>query len=287
MAIIPRGAGGSGGGSSVTISTATPQPLGTAAAGSTGEASDAGHVHDRELPDPTGAPDGQVVTTAGGALVLATPSGGGPSRVAFDLSSATGWTVVAGTGSAAIDTGAETADLGIPSATVCLGDNTPTISYPLAAPEEWEVRARLAELSGGAGGSPRAVLDVASAASGETGVSLVSVWVDASGNVELLTFLAGSGSSRGTISASLPRGGTGWVRVRRRDGLVSVYHGTGVGTAPPTVWRCSHSVSWAAASPTVALGHVRARALHFGAASSTPVVVSWADISEVDMGAPL
>ena len=45
MAIIPRGAGGSGGGSSVTISTATPQPLGTAAAGSTGEVSDAGHVH--------------------------------------------------------------------------------------------------------------------------------------------------------------------------------------------------------------------------------------------------
>lgn len=29
-----------------------------------------------ELPDPTGAPDGQVVTTASGALVLATPSGG-------------------------------------------------------------------------------------------------------------------------------------------------------------------------------------------------------------------
>jgi hypothetical protein len=260
MAIIPRGAGGSGGGSSVTLSTATPQPLGTAAAGSTGEASDAGHVHAL----PTG--------------VL--------SRVAFDLSSATGWTVVAGTGSAAIDTGAETADLGIPSATECLGDNTPTISYPLAAPEEWEVRARLAELSGGAGGSPRAVLDVASAASGETGVSLVSVWVDASGGVELLTFLSGSGSSRGTVSAALPRGGTGWVRVRRRDGLVSVYHGTGVGTAPPTVWRCSHSISWAAASPTVALGHVRARALHFGTASSTPVVVSWADVSSVDLGVP-
>lgn len=34
-----------GAGTSVTISTATPQPLGTAAAGSTGEVSDAGHVH--------------------------------------------------------------------------------------------------------------------------------------------------------------------------------------------------------------------------------------------------
>jgi hypothetical protein len=238
------------------------------------------------IPDPsTGAP-GDVVSTDGGAYTLTTPAVG-PSRVDLDLSSATGWTVVAGTGSAAIDTGAETADLSIPSATECLGDNTPTISYPLAAPEEWEVRARLAELSGGAGGSPRAVLDVASAASGETGVSLVSAWVDASGRIELLTFIAGSGTSRGTVSASLPRGGTGWVRVRRRNGRVTVYYGTGVGTAPPTVWRCSHDMSWAATDPTVAIRHVRARALHFGAASSTPVVVSWADISEVDMGAPL
>jgi hypothetical protein len=238
------------------------------------------------IPDPsTGAP-GDVVSTDGGAYTLTTPAVG-PSRVDLDLSSATGWTVVAGKGSAAIDTGAETADLSIPSATECLGDNTPTISYPLAAPEEWEVRARLAELSGGAGGSPRAVLDVASAASGETGVSLVSAWVDASGRIELLTFIAGSGTSRGTVSASLPRGGTGWVRVRRRNGRVTVYYGTGVGTAPPTVWRCSHDMSWAATDPTVAIRHVRARALHFGAASSTPVVVSWADISEVDMGAPL
>ncbi len=276
----------SGAGGGAVLSTATPQPPGVADPGSTGEASDAGHVHARELPDPTSAPDGQVPTTASGAYVLATPAGG-PSRVAFDLSSATGWTVVAGTGSATIDTGDETADLGIPSGMSCIGDNAPVISYPLAATEEWEVRARLADLSGGAGGSPRAVLDVASAASGETGVSLVSVWVDASGGVELLTFLSGSGTSRGTVAASLLRKGTGWVRVRRRDGLVSVYHGTGVGTAPPTVWRCSHSISWAAASPTVALGHVRARALHFGTASSTPVVVSWADISEVDMGAPL
>ena len=37
-------------GTSVAISTATPQPLGTAAAGSTGEASDAGHVHEAPAP---------------------------------------------------------------------------------------------------------------------------------------------------------------------------------------------------------------------------------------------
>lgn len=270
MAIIPRGAGGAGGGGMSNPMTALGDLIRGGASGA---------------PERLAAgAEGTVLTAVAGVPVWSAPSG--PSRVALDLSSVTGWTVTAGTGSAAIDTGDETADLGIASGTECIGDNTPTCSHALSAPEEWEVRARLADLSGGAGGSPRAVLDVASAASGETGVSLVSVWVDASGAIELLTFLAGSGSSRGTVSAALPRGGTGWVRIRRRDGLVSVYYGTGVGAAPPTVWQCSHSVSWAASSPTVALAHVRARALHFGTASSTPVVVSWADVSTVDLGVP-
>ncbi len=238
------------------LSDATPAALGVAAAGVSTEASRADHVH------------------------------AAPTRTALDLSDVAGWTVAAGTGSATIDTGDETADLGIPSGMSCVGDATPVVSYPLDAPEEWDVRARLVDLSGGAGGSPRAALDVASAASGETGVSLVSVWVAANGSVELLTFIAGSGTSRGTVAASLPRSGTGWVRVRRRDGLVSVYYGTGVGTAPPTVWRCSHRLSWAAADPTVALGHVRVRALHFGTGSSTAVAVSWADVSFADLGVP-
>ena len=257
MAIVrgARGPGGSGS-SGPALSSATPQPIGTATAGVSDDAARADHVH---------------------AV---------PPRTALDLSEVTGWTVAAGTGSATIDTGDETADLGIPSGTECIGNNAPVVSYPLAAPEEWDVRARLVDLSGGAGGNPRAVLDVASAASGETGVSSVSVWVAADGSVELLTFIAGSGTSRGTVAASLPRSGTGWVRVRRRDGLVSVYYGTGVGTAPPTVWRCSHRLSWAAADPTVALGHVRVRALHFGTASSTAVAVSWADLSFADLGVP-
>ncbi len=50
MAIIPRGAGGSGGGSSVTLSDATPAALGTAAAGVSTEASRADHVHEAPAP---------------------------------------------------------------------------------------------------------------------------------------------------------------------------------------------------------------------------------------------
>lgn len=45
MAIVRGARGPAGAGATVTISTDTPQPIGTAAAGSTGEVSDAGHVH--------------------------------------------------------------------------------------------------------------------------------------------------------------------------------------------------------------------------------------------------
>lgn len=238
------------------------------------------------IPDPTGAPDGQVVTTASGAYGLAAPAAGGPTRTELDLSSATGWTVDpgTGTGTAAIDTGAEAADLGGVASGVYTGNATPCISYPIA-PEEWEVRARLVTMSGG-DGSARAALDVASAASGETGLSAVSVWISQTGHVELLTAVGAGFASRGNVSAGLPLSGTGWVRIRWRDGVVSVFYGTGVGTTPPTVWRCSHAFSWAAASPTVALGHARVRMLHFGNFYGTPVSVRWADLSVVDLGAP-
>ena len=45
MAIVRGARGPAGAGATVTISTDDPQPIGTAAAGSTGEVSDAGHVH--------------------------------------------------------------------------------------------------------------------------------------------------------------------------------------------------------------------------------------------------
>jgi hypothetical protein len=68
--------GGEVGTGGPALSTATPQPPGTAAAGSTGDASDAGHVHARELPDPTALPDGHVATVASGAWTAAAPAGG-------------------------------------------------------------------------------------------------------------------------------------------------------------------------------------------------------------------
>jgi len=55
-----------------------------------------------ELPDPTGAPDGQVVTTASGAYGLAAPAGG--IDTSLQAAPDTGWTA-AGDGTASISSG--------------------------------------------------------------------------------------------------------------------------------------------------------------------------------------
>jgi len=67
------------GGGGPALSNATPAALGAAAPGVGVDASRADHVHPlpaSPVPDPTGAPDGQVVTTSGGAYVLV--AGGAP-----------------------------------------------------------------------------------------------------------------------------------------------------------------------------------------------------------------
>lgn len=67
------------GGGGPALSNANPAALGAAAPGVGDDASRADHVHPlpaSPVPDPTGAPDGQVVTTSGGAYVLV--AGGAP-----------------------------------------------------------------------------------------------------------------------------------------------------------------------------------------------------------------
>lgn len=82
-------------GTSVTISTATPQPLGTAAAGSTGEASDAGHVH--ALPAIPSATSGTLaarpVSPAAGDIYAVT-SGTGAGDV-YECAVAGSWRLIA------------------------------------------------------------------------------------------------------------------------------------------------------------------------------------------------
>lgn len=210
MAIIPRGAGGSGGGSSVTISTATPQPLGTAAAGSTGEASDAGHVH--EAP----APSSDITTTTyafddATGVTLEDGSVGGTAAVAGGLLVLT----CPATPAARHFSGYQEAPRGV-------------IAVPAAdgrAPVRWRVRARLASIDAGA----TAYLNISTAA----GAARYGFYLNPSGaygaedNVTIGSYATGTG---------FPVDGTGWFEIEYDGRRVYFRTGTGVGAAEPSAW---------------------------------------------------
>ena len=252
------------------LSDATPAALGVASAGVSAEASRADHVHARELPDPTGAPDGQVVTTTGGAYGLATPTAQSAITTP-SLASATGWTATNNGGTAAINTADGRAELSVPAGGA-LTSNLPSITRATGIVGDWELRARLVAYTGG--GAPRAAIGMGSTAD-YTGHS-IDVWVGESGDVELLTRVPGGLTGRGIAYPSLPRAGTGWVRIRYRDGRITVFVGTGIGTAAPTAWRKTHDFDWTSVA-VPELGFVTMYALMFGG-SGTPFVSQWDSI---------
>lgn len=225
-----------------TLSDATPAALGVAAAGVSAEASRADHVH--------------ALPTA-----ITTPS----------LASATGWTATNNGGTAAINTADGRAELEIPAGGA-LTSNLPSITRATGIVGDWELRARLVAYTGG--GAPRAAIGMWSAVDGSGGG--IEVWVGASGDVELLTRVSGGLTGRGIAYPSLPLAGTGWVRIRYRDGRITVFAGVGVGSAVPTAWFQTHDYAWTGVV-VPALGFVTMYALMFGA-SGTPLVTQWDSI---------
>lgn len=193
------------GGGGPSLSSATPQPLGVAAAGSTGEASDAGHVH----PLPAG-------------LI--------PVAVAVDLSSATGWTALAGVGGATstIDTAAEQIELVVPAG-LALGERYALAysdSYLDGAGMDVRMRLRAATLDASANDYFQLLLI-------DTGSVFLEARVD--GNALVSARASGGAATAGVTVASI-LGGQGWLRLRQWGGVCIVYAGVGTGGAEPTSW---------------------------------------------------
>ncbi len=194
------------GGGGPSLSSATPQALGVAAAGSTGEASDAGHVH----PLPAG-------------LI--------PVAVAVDLSSATGWTALAGAGgaTATIDTGDEQIELAVPAGLV-LGERYALAysdSYLDGAGMDVRLRLRAAMLNASANDYLQLLLiDTA-------GSAFLEARVDGNG---LVTARASGGIATTGVTVASILGGQGWLRLRQWGGVCIVYAGVGTGGAEPTSW---------------------------------------------------
>ncbi len=206
MAIIPRGAGGSGGGSSVTISTDTPQPIGTAAAGSTGEVSDAGHVH--AIP---GAP-------------------------ASDPMTGTGWTATV-PGTVTVTWGAGKLTLAAP-----IGTTTQSRTVRDATPfgstsQEWQLLARVQVTAGAAAGGDVAQLQVGFGADANNRVVLCLLNNGRMGAFSLVGgALTDHGFAAGPSTAEMAAGDL-WVRMTRTvEGAFVTWWGIGVAGAVPTVW---------------------------------------------------
>ena len=217
------------------------------------------------VPDPTGAPDGRVVTTASGALVLATPAGGAavssatpqpvgvasagvsadasradhvhaPSaRTLISLASATGWTYdTLGSGSAAVvDTVGETVDLTVgASGTYARAGRAVPWTGTLAP----SFRARLAATDASTDAQELGVFF----SSALTGAVFVGAVVFGDATVRAVSSAAFSAASDVSVPGIL--GGEGWVRVDLYGATVAVYAGVGVAGAEPTSWT---AVGWA------------------------------------------
>lgn len=205
MAIVRGARGPAGAGATVTISTDTPQPIGTAAAGSTGDVSDAGHAH--PLPSTT-----------------------------YDFSSSTGVTLENGSvgGSAAVSGGAlvltcpatpqaryETTNLEGPRGVVQL----PTTNG--RRPVRWRVRARLAAIDADI------VAYLLMCTSSTTRFGLYT-YTAGGGTWALQNNTTNSVLITGTGFAV---DGTGWFELEY-DGAEYLYarRGTGSGVAEPSTW---------------------------------------------------
>ena len=201
------------------------------------------------IPDPDGAPDGQVVTTAGGVYVLAAPASG--IDTSLQAAPDTGWTA-AGDGTASITAGVATL-------TVTAAQNTAllAIANPISSPllPAIEVSARVTRTTT-PGGSPLQRLGIGIGNALRTDVPATArgllAEVDPAATASFIANSAGSWTSLGT--AALPAtvdSGNLWLRLVYSAGGVSAFVGSGA--TRPSAWTLI-----AAAAPQHAISGVGA-----------------------------
>ena len=190
------------------------------------------------IPDPTGAPDGQVVTTASGALVLAAPAGG--IDTSLQAAPDTGWTA-AGDGSAAISGGVATVTVTPAQVSGVLRRAQVVCSPFLPA---IEVIARVTETTVPTGGTSYAGIGVINADIPANAVGVRGWLAQASsstGFVGLYRNESGSWTQMGLIAlpATLASGNL-WLRLVYSAGGVSAFAGSGA--TIPSTWTLITSV---------------------------------------------
>lgn len=246
------------GGTSVTLSDATPAALGTATAGVSTEASRADHVHAA----PTQAYTDTTLSTA----------------------SATGWTTRDGDGTAAITAGVARLTLGLG---VVPG---PWSDLPAAAQAHGrdahnvDVRVRVAAVTGGNSSNVFMAFGLRRGTAGNDGI-FWNLRGDGGDSRVYREGLSGSGPIASTsINRAAIAAGTLWLRLAIRGGMLLAARGTGVGTAEPTDWTVVYSTA-AIMSPASYISQVVCSLDALAGGSPDAVTVDFAGF-RVQGGAP-
>ncbi len=203
------------------------------------------------IPDPTGAPDGQVVKTTGGAYGLAAPAGVPGAVVAEDMTG-TGWTTTPIVGTAVTATWASgKLSLSIPSGSSDFSAVTRDVTPLDARATQWDVAARV-QVTAGDGTTPQG--------------QLFLEWHESAGNCFRVVLISDRsilcGSEVGAsyvdhglaygLSSGETTGGQLWLRLTRlEDGRIAAWWGVGVAGALPTAWTRTHLVDRAALTAAV------------------------------------
>ena len=244
MPIYPRGARGAAG-ASATLSSATPQPIGTATAGVSTDAARADHVH--ALP-----------------------------TIVYDFSSSAGWTLVDSStpanGEASITGGVGRLEVvsGVTQTWHGGGYNGPSLQRLLSDsgitdPSSFRMRARIAAMTADAGAFMHLAIGDSS--------PLYAVWVRGDGSAR-----ANNSAGVADFGAALAAGtalldGNDWFEFVVRGKSTHFRFGRGTGGAAPTTW----TELW---NLTVADGVVYRR-LYLGLMGAAPSVNVTVDIDDV------
>jgi hypothetical protein len=170
------------------------------------------------IPDPTGAPDGQVVTTASGAYVLAAPTQA-YTDTPLSTASPSGWTLRDGDGTAAITGGVARLTLGLG---VVPG---PWSDVPAAAQAHGrdaynvDVRVRVAAVTGGNSNAVFMAFGLRRGTAGRNGI-FWNLRGDGGDSMVYREGLPGSGSiASASINRAAIAAGTLWLRLAIRGGM--------------------------------------------------------------------
>ena len=227
------------------LSSATPQPIGTATAGVSDDAARADHVH-----------------------------AGTPGAIVTEPMTGTGWTTTPIVGTAVTATWASgKLSLSAPSGSSALSAVTRDVTPLDARATQWDVAARV-QVTAGDGTTPQGQLILEWYVSSGNSFRVVLI---SDRKILCASYAGGVGVGHGLasgLSSGETTGGQLWLRLTRlADGRIAAWWGVGVAGALPTAWTRTHLVD--RAELTAAVSSQATIRIYHGYYGAGPLGATW------------